>query len=195
MKKTVTLILSRTRGGGIILSKIIIGVHAGHSKKGIGEGAIGYIHESTYARKIVHYVIKTLREYGYTVKNTTVDTGNQKEVLQGISKKSIDCNYNISIHLNSGGGQGFETLVKKTTPKIKALNDETATLFGLKNRGVKVRNDLYVLNKLNNCTIFECGFVDNLKDSAYVKNNYQYIGKIIAINYHEYLQKIRWKDW
>lgn len=173
------------------MNDIIIGVHAGHSKKGTGEGAIGYIHESIYARKIVHYVIKTLREYGYTVKNTTVDTGTQKEVLRGIYTKSKVCNYNLSIHLNSGGGQGFETLVKKTTPKIKALNDEIARLCTFKNRGAKVRNDLYVLNKLTNCTLLECGFVDNIKDSEYVKNHYGYIGMIIADAYNEYLQKIR----
>lgn len=171
--------------------KIVIGVHAGHSKKGIGEGAIGYIHESVYARKIAHYVIKTLREYGYTVKNTTVDIGNQKEVLQSIYKKSKDCDFNLSIHLNSGGGRGFESLVKNTNPKIKALNDEIARLCTFNNRGVKVRHNLYVLNALNNCTLLECGFVDNLKDSAYVKKHYSYIGMIIAGCYHEYLQEIR----
>lgn len=171
------------------MNKIVIGVHAGHSKKGIGEGAIGYIHESTYARKIAHYVIKTLRDYGYTVKNTTVDKGNQKEVLQGICNKSKGCDYNISIHLNAGGGDGFETLVKKTNPKIKQLNDTIVGLSTFKNRGVKVRSDLYVLNKLNNCTLFECGFVDNLKDVKFVKTYYVYIGKNIATAYHEYLQK------
>lgn len=170
---------------------IIIGVHAGHSKKGVGEGAVGYIAESTYARKIAHYVIKTLREYGYTVKNTTVDTGTQKEVLQGIYTKSKGCDYNLSIHLNAGGGIGFETLVKNTNPKIKALNDEIARLCTFKNRGVKTRRNLYVLNNLSNCTLLECGFVDNLKDSTYVKNHYGYIGMIIAGCYHEYLQEIR----
>lgn len=172
------------------LNKIVIGVHAGHSKKGIGEGAIGYIHESIYARKIAHYLIKELRELGYTVRNTTVDTGTQKEVLEGIYKKSKGCEYNISIHLNSGGGHGFETLVKKTNPKIKALNDEIAKLCSFKNRGVKPRSNLYVLNKLNNCTLLECGFVDNLKDANFVKNNYDYIGKKIASTYHKYLQQL-----
>lgn len=173
------------------MNNIVIGVHAGHSKKGVGAGAVGYIAESTYARYITQYVIKTLREYGYTVKNTTVDTGTQKEVLHGIYTKSKGCDYNISIHLNCGGGQGFETLVKKTNPKIKALNDEIAKLCSFKNRGVKTRNDLYVVNKLKNCTLFECGFVDNLKDATYVKNHYSYIGMIIASYYLEYLQKIR----
>lgn len=173
------------------MNDIIIGVHAGHSKKGSGEGAIGYIHESIYARKIAHYVIKSLRELGYTVRNTTVDKGNQKEVLQGIYKKSIDCNYNLSIHLNSGGGQGFESLVKKPTSKIKTLNDKIAENCNFKNRGVKSRSDLYVLNRLNNCILFECGFVDNVKDVNFVKNNYEFIGKKIATCYHEYLHEIR----
>lgn len=175
--------------------KIVIGVHAGHSKNGIGEGAIGYIHESVYARKIAHYVIKTLREYGYTVKNTTVDTGTQKEVLQGIYNKSKGCDYNLSIHLNSGGGEGFETLVKYRKSEIKALNDEIAMLCGFKNRGVKVRHNLYVLNTLNNCILFECGFVDRLCDTILITKTYKDIGKKIAKCYHEYLQQIRWKEW
>ena len=176
------------------MNDIIIGVHAGHSKKGLGAGAVGYIAESTYARKIAHYVIKELRELGYTVKNTTVDVGNQKEVLQSIYKKSKDCDFNLSIHLNSGGGQGFETLVKKTNPKIKGLNDEIARLCSFKNRGVKTRSDLYVLNNLTNCTLLECGFVDNLKDTNFVKNNYDYIGKKIATCYHEYLKQLKGKE-
>lgn len=170
------------------MNDIIIGVHAGHSKKGVGAGAVGYIAESTYDRKIAHYVIKELRKLGYTVKNTTVDTGTQKEVLQGIYIKSKGCDYNLSIHLNSGGGKGFETLVKKPTSEIKKLNDKIAENCKFKNRGVKVRNDLYVLNKLNNCTLFECGFVDNLKDANFVEKHYEYIGKMIATSYHEYLQ-------
>lgn len=169
--------------------KIVIGVHAGHSKKGIGEGAIGYIHESAYARKIAHYVIKTLREYGYTVKNTTVDMGTQKEVLHGIYTKSKDCTHNISIHLNAGGGTGFETVVKNTNPKIKSLNDEIARLCSFKNRGVKVRNDLYVLNTLKNCIVFECGFVDRLCDTVLITKTYKDIGKTIAKNYHDYLTR------
>lgn len=173
------------------MNKIVIGVHAGHSKKGIGEGAIGYIHESTYARKIAHYVIKTLRDYGYTVKNTTVDIGTQKEVLQGIYTKSKGCNYNLSIHLNSGGGTGFETLVKINDSNVKKINDKIAKEVNMHNRGVKVRNNLYVLNNLKNCILFECGFVDRLCDTILITKTYKDIGKKIAKCYHEYLQEIR----
>ena len=173
------------------MNKIVIGVHAGHSKKGVGAGAVGYIAESTYDRKIAHYVIKELRKLGYTVRNTTVDTGTQKEVLQGIYTKSKSCTHNISIHLNAGGGQGFETLVKKTNHKIKKLNDEIAKNTNFKNRGVKPRNDLFVLNKLNNCILFECGFADNVKDANFLEKHYDYIGKIIAFSYHDYLHQIK----
>lgn len=168
---------------------IIIGVHAGHSKKGIGEGAIGYIHESTYARKIAHYVQKYLKKYGYTVVNTTVDTGTQKEVLNGIYNNSKKCTYNISIHLNSGGGMGFETLVKTNDNNVKKLNAKIAKDVNMKNRGIKVRNDLYVLNKLKNCILLECGFVDDEHDADTVMKNYKEIGKSIANHYHNYLTR------
>ena len=171
------------------MNNIIIGVHAGHSKKGNGEGAIGYIHESTYARKIAHYVIKELRQLGYNVINTTVDTGNQKEVLNGIYMKSKNCTHNISIHLNAGGGTGFETLVKSNDSNVKKLNDKIANELNMCNRGVKVRNDLYVLNMLKNCILFECGFVDRLYDTILITKNYKDIGKTIAKNYHEYLSR------
>ena len=176
------------------MNKIVIGVHAGHSKNGIGAGAVGYISESTYDRKIAHFVIKELRKLGYTVKNTTVDTGTQKEVLNGIYTKSQKCTHNISIHLNAGGGTGFETLVKSNDSNVKKLNDKIAKKLNMVNRGVKVRKDLYVLNNLKNCILLECGFVDNVKDSTFVKNHYEYIGKKIASSYHEYLQEII-KEW
>lgn len=171
------------------MNDIIIGVHAGHSKDGVGAGAVGYIAESTYARKIAHYIIKELRQLGYTVRNTTVDTGNQKEVLNGIYMKSKKCTHNISIHLNAGGGSGFETLVKINDINLKKLNDKIAKEVNMPNRGVKVRNDLYVLNKLKNCIILECGFVDRLCDTILITTKYKDIGKTIARNYHEYLTR------
>lgn len=171
------------------MNKIVIGVHAGHSKNGVGSGATGIISESTYNRKIAHYVRKYLKKYGYNVVNTTVDTGTQKDVLNGIYKKSKNCTHNISIHLNAGGGKGFETLVKSMNKNVKTLNDKIAQESNFVNRGVKTRNDLYVLNRLNNCILFECGFVDNVYDADVVTKKYKEIGKSIAKHYHEYLTR------
>ena len=169
------------------MNNIVIGVHAGHARYGIGSGAIGCISESKYNRKIAHYVRKYLKKYGYTVLNTTVDTGSQKEVLNSIYNNSKKCTHNISIHLNAGGGKGFETLVKNNDSNITKLNDKIAKELNFYNRGVKVRNDLFVLNRLNNCILFECGFVDNLYDTSIVSQGYKQIGKTIAKHYHDYL--------
>lgn len=173
------------------MNKIVIGVHAGHSKEGVGAGATGIISESEYNRKIAHYVRKHLKKYGYNVINTTVDTGTQKEVLNGIYNKSLKCTHNIAIHLNAGGGKGFETLVKSNDGNVKKLNDKIAKDIKMYNRGVKVRNDLYVLNKLKKCILFECGFVENLYDTAIISQGYKVIGKTIAKHYHEYITETK----
>ena len=157
-----------------------INVHAGHNPDGkIACGAVGLIKESTQARKVVKYVKKYLRVAGHIVYDCTCNNGtNQSDVLNKIVKK---CNahkvdLDVSIHFNSGAGDkkgngkttGTEVLVYALNQKPKSTANKISKeieKLGFKNRGVKARPDLYVLNATKApAMLIECCFVDDADD-------------------------------
>lgn len=157
-----------------------INVHAGHNPDGmVACGAVGLIKESTEARKVKDKLISILRACGNTVYDCTCDDGsNQSDVLKKIVAKcnSHAADLDLSIHFNSGANDekgngkttGVEVLVYANSGTIaeyaKAVCNSIAAL-GFKNRGVKVRTDLYVLNSTNApAMLVECCFVDDEDD-------------------------------
>lgn len=155
-------------------------VHAGHGPDGkIACGAVGYIKESTEARRVKDEVISQLRDLGNTVYDCTVDNGtSQSDVLTKIVKK---CNahivdMDISIHFNActkeavadGKTKGVEVYIYRasdcTGQYAHKICAEVSKL-GFANRGVKVRPSLYVLQKTNApAMLIECCFVDDRDD-------------------------------
>lgn len=155
-------------------------IHAGHNPDGKkGCGAVGLIKESTEARKVKNLVIKYLKAQGHTVYDCTVNDGTSaSNVLTKIVSK---CNahkvdLDVSIHFNSGVGDkkgndkttGTEVLIYSQTSKAKdeatRICKEIAKL-GFKNRGVKIRDELFVLRKTNSpALLIECCFVDDKDD-------------------------------
>ncbi|MFQ9515341.1 MAG: N-acetylmuramoyl-L-alanine amidase [Eubacterium sp.] len=155
-------------------------VHAGHNPDGkIACGAVGLIKESTQARKVKNYVIKYLKKAGHTVYDCTCNNGtSQSDVLNKIVAK---CNahtvdLDISIHFNSGAGDqkgngkttGAEVLVyalnKEPKDVASGVVKEIAKL-GIKNRGVKAKPELRVLNSTKSLAmLIECCFVDDADD-------------------------------
>lgn len=173
--------------------KMVINVHAGHNPDGKAAcGAIGYIKESTDARRVKDEVIRMLRELGHTVYDCTVDNGTSKsDVLKKIVSK---CNahtvdLDISIHFNSATGleydgetTGTEVLVysgySKARDEAEAVCAAIAEL-GFENRGVKFRPDLYVLkNTEAPAMLVECCFVTD-KDDVELYNHYKMAKAIV----------------
>ena len=157
-----------------------IAIHAGHAAVG-SRGAVKYMDEVRKNRLIKKHMFKFLKkEKGVTVKDLTVHTGTQRQVLNGIKKNfSKKCKkgdwLNVSIHLNSSDNwraNGFEILV---SPKMFGDRSKRANLEGIcaefcertgfENRGVKKSNSLFVLNNLPNCVLCEVGFVTSRKDT------------------------------
>lgn len=155
-------------------------VHAGHNPDGkVACGAVGLIKESTQARKVKNYVIKYLKAAGHTVYDCTCSNGiSQSDVLKKIINK---CNehavkLDISIHFNSGACDkngnkkttGTEVLVYSLASASYTTAGNIAeqiSKLGLKNRGVKVRPDLMVLNSTKaDALLVECCFVDDKDD-------------------------------
>ena len=158
-----------------------INVHAGHNPDGkVACGAVGILKESTEARKVSKEVIRILREKGHTVYNCTCNNcSSQNDVLKKIvakcNKHKVDLD--ISIHFNAGAadkkgnGQttGVEVLVysdeSKAMPYAQRVVKQIAAL-GFKNRGIKVRDNLYYLRKTNApAMLIECCFVDDEDDA------------------------------
>ena len=157
-----------------------IAIHAGHAAVG-SRGAVKYMDEVRKNRLIKKHMIKFLKkEKGITVKDITVHTGTQRQVLIGIkknfSKKCKKDNWlNVSLHLNSSDNwraNGFEILVspkmfgdRSKRANLEAICAEFCERTGFENRGVKKNSSLFVLNNLPNCVLCEVGFVTSRKDT------------------------------
>lgn len=171
-------------------------VHAGHNPDGKKAcGAVGLIKESTEARKVKNLVIKYLKAQGHTVYDCTVNDGTStSNVLTKIVSK---CNahtvdLDISIHFNSGAGDnkgndkttGVEVLIYSNSSKAKdeaqRICKEVASL-GFKNRGVKVREELYILRKTEApALLIEVCFVDDLDDVSLYQANIDKVARAIV---------------
>lgn len=164
-----------------MVSNMVINVHAGHNPDGKKAcGAVGLLRESTEARRVKNQVIKLLREKGHTVYGCTCNNGtSQSDVLQKIVTK---CNkhkadLDVSIHFNAGANDkkgngkttGTEVLIYSDSSKAKPYAERVCkaiAALGFRNRGVKVRKDLYYLRKTAApAMLIECCFVDDMDDA------------------------------
>lgn len=150
---------------------MVINVHGGHNR--IVPGASGLLDEVAEDRAVSALVIAKLQQLGHTVYDCTDDSGRTQ--AQNLSNIVSKCNahsadLNVSIHFNAGGGHGVEVLVYSSTSSsnsyASAICDAVSGL-GFRNRGVKVRNNLYVLRKTSApALLVECCFVDSDIDSG-----------------------------
>lgn len=157
-----------------------INVHAGHNPDGkTACGAIGIIRESTEARNVKNEVIRQLRALGHTVHDCTCENGTSvanvlTKIVQRCNTNAVDLD--VSIHFNAGAGDamgngkttGVEAYIYSagSKAKIAAQNIVNAVAaLGFKNRGVKVNQKLYFLNKTKYpAVLVECCFVDDKDD-------------------------------
>lgn len=159
---------------------MIIGISAGHNPDGkIACGAVGLIKESTEARAVTSEIIKLLKAAGHTVRECTVNDGtSQTDVLKKIVDKhnAHPSDLEVSIHFNAGannkGGNGkttgTEVLIYSLGGGAYGYADKICNAIselGYRNRGVKVRPDLYFLRKTKApALLVECCFVDDKDD-------------------------------
>ncbi len=157
-----------------------INVHAGHNADGrTACGAVGFIRESTEARRVKDAVVSQLRQLGHTVYDCTVDdaAGVSDNLRQIVAKcNAHDVDLDVSIHFNSGakdsGGNGrttgTEVYVYSSSSKAKARAEKVCQAIaelGFRNRGVKYSTGLYVLRNTNSpAMLVECCFVDDRDD-------------------------------
>ena len=158
-----------------------INVHAGHNPDGMTAcGAIGLIRESTEARAVKDRVIAQLASMGHTVRDCTCNNGaDQNDVLKKIVAvcNAQEADLDISIHFNAGAQPeadghttGTEVYVYSASSAAAAYAQQVVdsiTALGFRNRGVKERPSLYVLQHTQApAMLIECCFVDDPEDVA-----------------------------
>lgn len=172
-----------------------INIHAGHNPDGkTACGAIGFLQESTEARRVKDEVISQLRQLSHTVYDCTCEGGtSQNDVLKKIvaacNAHTVDLD--VSIHFNSGAKDatgngittGTEAHIYSASSKAKPYAERVCAAIaatGYKNRGVKISTSLYVLkNTKAPAMLIECCFVDDRDDVE----NYDYQEMAAAIVY------------
>ena len=158
---------------------------SGHTLKGVGTGATGYINESEENRILSKIVVKYLEYAGHEVDYYEVNEATdylQKQVAKANSK---DYDLVVQIHFNAfkltDKSMGTETLYLSESGKVWAekVNDKLSTVF--KSRGVKKGTGLYWLkNSKPLAILIETCFVDSKHDTDTYKVNKDLIGKLIA---------------
>lgn len=166
-----------------------IAVRGGHTE--LCTGASALIDELTEDRKVTAAVIKYLRELGYEVLDVTppvnYTSSSSTDLLYGVNKANEwGADLFISIHFNKAydsynGALGSEVCVYSTYDIAQRVVDKLGDL-GFKNRGQKVRQELYELrNTKMSAMIVETCFVEATEDVAlYRKLGADAIGKAIA---------------
>ena len=165
-----------------------IAVRGGHVPK--VTGARGLIDELTEDRKVKDSVIKYLRQLGCEVYDVTPNDNTptlNSELAYGVNRANIlGVDLFISIHFNKAydsynGSIGSEVCVYSTFDIAQRVVNGLSSL-GFKNRGQKVRNNLYELNHTKmKAMIIEVCFVEASEDVAlYKKLGHDLIGKTIA---------------
>lgn len=166
-----------------------IAVRGGHTEKATGASAL--IDELTEDRKVKDAVIKYLIELGYEVLDVTppvnYTSNSSTDLAYGVNKANEwGADLFISIHFNKAydsynGALGSEVCVYSEHEIAQRVVDGLESL-GFKNRGQKVRNNLYELKYTKmKAVIVETCFVEATEDvDLYNELGADTIGKVIA---------------
>lgn len=149
--------------------------HGGNDSGAIGNG----LKEKDLTKKIGDQIVKLLKDYDLTIKSYQ-QKGSQtlRDITNEANKWKADIL--ISVHINAGGGTGFESFIfnGKTSLKTVKLQDEihkgimgAIKKYGVKDRGKKKAN-FHVLRESNmSACLTEILFIDNKKDADLLKQD------------------------
>jgi N-acetylmuramoyl-L-alanine amidase len=165
------------------MAKIIV-IDPGHG--GNDPGAVGNgLQEKELTLSISLRVAKLLRARGADVRLTRSDdrtfSTDKRTDLQARAAfaNNAQADYFVSIHINAGGGTGFESYVVPSTVNAESgrrqaiVHREVAAVFqqaGLTDRGQKTANFAVLRETTMPAILLECGFIDRTEDANQLKN-------------------------
>lgn len=149
-------------------------IDAGHG--GSDPGAVGNgLKEKDLTLKLAKKVEALLKNY-QDVQTKMSRTG---DTYPSLSDRTNEANkwgadYFLSLHINAGGGTGYEDFVFTGSSKSIAyqniMHAEIIKSIGnMKNRGKKQANYQVLRNTMMPALLTECGFIDNAFDTALLK--------------------------
>lgn len=151
-------------------------INAGHGGKDCGAVSKNGIFEKDITRKIAAFLSEKLIHNGYDV-----EFFQQKESVEDVIKaeKKSNSHLFISLHCNAAKNEaanGVEAFYYPCSGTGKAVGDEIvrkiSNKFKLKNRGVKQRRELRVLNGTNApAVLVELAFLSNLEEEKILINS------------------------
>ena len=147
-----------------------IAIAGGHSSA--ARGACGYIDEYDCDRAFVARLIPALEDAGHDV----VDCSNEQPTVMGELKEEVaaanasGADVFLAVHFNAGGGTGTECYYYSTNSDGRdlaaALSANVASALGLRDRGAKTGDSLYVVRRTNpTAVLLEVCFVDTWADA------------------------------
>lgn len=147
--------------------------HGGRDPGAVGNG----LREKDLTLNIARRVKKILEGYEVSVRMTR--DSDIYVSLSGRAKKANDwkANYFSSIHINAGGGTGFESFIwngkvsQKTITVRKAIHDQIVTRTKKHSRGRKRANFAVLRLTSMPASLTECFFIDNKTDASNLKNS------------------------
>jgi len=151
---------------------------AGHGGSDGGASANGLL-EKNLTMKIVKKISEMLQDYtGYELYYTRTNQSGVtlKQRTDGANKMGVDLF--LSIHINAGGGDGFESYIYKTLSNSSKTNKLRNTLHKQvikstkwKDRGKKKENFHVLRETKMHAILTENGFIDNSKDASKLKQD------------------------
>ena len=146
--------------------------HGGKDPGAIGNGLV----EKNLTLQIAKKIDELLTEYE-NVTTKMSRTGDETVSLLDRTNKANqwDANFYLSIHINAGGGTGFESFVYHHVPVQtleiqKNIHEEIIKLVDFRDRGLKKENFHVLRETKMHAVLTENGFIDHPKDAHKLKD-------------------------
>lgn len=165
-----------------------IAIDPGHGGK--DPGAVGHgLQEKDVVLTIAKEAARCLKNAGQTV----IMTRDTDRFIDLTAERTPACDVSVSIHINSGGGQGLETWVSlynrpaESNKLGQAIQEQILSRVPFRSRGIKSRKNsagnadyLYMLRRAKGVPVLvECGFIDSAVD-AQILSSQENLGRIAA---------------
>lgn len=169
------------------MSKIYLDLgHGGHDSGAVGNG----LKEKDLNLKIGKYTREHLQNnyVGFELKMSRNSDSTKSLKARTDEANKWGADIFVSIHINAGGGTGFESFVytnvgSKTKNLQKCIHDELMKIYkGFRDRGKKQANFHVLRESKMSAVLTENLFIDSKKDSNFLKNenNLKKIGQAHA---------------